>query len=131
MAKVLGLGGVFFLCKDVDATREWYGRVLGIEINDYGGADFSHAESAGVFPQGAKTVWAPFKGESDYFKPSDSPFMMNLLVDDLAGILARIKEQGVPLAQDPTEESYGKFAWVMDPDGRKVELWEPIEANPA
>ena len=127
MAKVLGLGGLFFLCEDVDATRAWYARVLGIEMNDYGGASFSHADAAEIFPKSAMTIWSPFKGESDYFKPSTSPFMMNLLVDDLDGIIARIKSEGVALEGEMMEESYGRFAWVMDPDGRKVELWQPIE----
>jgi catechol 2,3-dioxygenase-like lactoylglutathione lyase family enzyme len=127
MAKVIGLGGLFFLCKDVDATRAWYARVLGISIDDFGGTSFSHAGSAAVFPKGAMTIWAPFKGESDYFKPSSSDFMMNLMVDDLSGILARLAAEGVPLEGEPSSESYGHFAWIMDPDGRKIELWQPVE----
>ena len=127
MARVIGLGGLFFLCKDVDATRAWYSRVLGIAIDDFGGSSFSHASAAGVFPKGAQTIWAPFKGESDYFKPSASDFMMNLMVDNMPGMLARIKAEGVELEGEPMSESYGHFAWVMDPDGRKVELWQPVE----
>lgn len=127
MAKVIGLGGLFFLCKDVDATRAWYTRVLGISIDSFGGTSFSHAEAAAIFPQGAMTIWAPFKGESDYFKPSASDFMMNLMVDDLPGMLARLAQEGVPLEGEPASESYGHFAWVMDPDGRKIELWQPVE----
>ena len=131
MAKVIGLGGLFFLCKDVDATRAWYTRVLGIEIDDYGGSSFSQADAAKTFPQGARTVWAPFKADSDYFKPSDSDFMMNLMVDDLDGMIERIRSEGVSLEGEPMSESYGKFAWLMDPDGRKIELWQPIESEPA
>ena len=131
MAKVIGLGGLFFLCKDVDATRAWYTRVLGIEIDDYGGSSFSQADAAAQFPQGARTIWAPFKAESDYFKPSDSDFMINLMVDDLDGMIERIRAEGVLLEGEPMVESYGKFAWVMDPDGRKIELWQPIESEPA
>jgi predicted enzyme related to lactoylglutathione lyase len=131
MAKVIGLGGLFFLCKDVDATRAWYTRVLGVQIDDYGGASFSQADAAAQFPQGARTIWAPFKAESDYFKPSDSDFMMNLMVDDLDAMIEQIKAEGVGLEGEPMTESYGKFAWIMDPDGRKVELWQPIEAQPA
>ena len=131
MAKVIGLGGLFFLCKDVDATRAWYTRVLGVEIDEYGGASFSQADAAAQFPKGARTIWAPFKAESDYFKPSDSDFMMNLMVDDLDAMIEQIKAEGVDLEGDPMTESYGKFAWVMDPDGRKVELWQPIESTPA
>jgi len=131
MAKVLGLGGIFFLCKDVEATREWYARVLGIAFEDYGGASFRHADAANVFPKAAQTVWSPFKGDSDYFKPSGSDFMFNLMVDDMDGILARLAEHGVELEGEPMMEAYGKFVWIMDPDGRKVELWQPVEAVPA
>ncbi len=127
MAKVLGVGGIFFLCKDVDATRDWYRRVLGIQPDDYGGYGFLHKEAADAFPKAARTVWAPFKAESDYFAPSASDFMINLLVDDLDGVLARAKREGVDPAQPTETHDYGKFGWLMDPDGRKVELWQPFE----
>ena len=120
MAKVIGLGGVFFHCKDVEATRDWYKR-----------ASFAHAGSAALFPEGARTIWAPFKADSDYFKPSDADFMINLMVDDFDGMLERLETEGVPMAGEPMIESYGKFAWVMDPDGRKIELWQPVEPAPA
>jgi catechol 2,3-dioxygenase-like lactoylglutathione lyase family enzyme len=131
MAKVIGLGGVFFRCKDVEATRGWYKRALGLEIDEYGGTSFGHADSAALFPTGARTIWAPFKAESDYFKPSDADFMFNLMIDDFDGMLERLKAEGVPLEGEPMVESYGKFAWVMDPDGRKIELWQPVEPDPA
>jgi catechol 2,3-dioxygenase-like lactoylglutathione lyase family enzyme len=131
MAKVIGLGGIFFHCEDVEATRAWYKRVLGLEIDDNGGSSFLHADSAAQFPQGARTIWAPFKAGSDYFKPSDSDFMINLMIDDFDGMLERLKAEGVPMEGEPMIESYGKFAWVMDPDGRKVELWQPVESGPA
>lgn len=127
MGKVIGLGGVFFLCKDVEATRGWYTRTLGIEMNDFGGAMFLHADSARHFPKGAMTVWSPFPGDSDYFKPSDSDFMMNLMVDNLDEVVAKLEAEGVPLEGERMDEPYGRFAWVMDPDGRKIELWEPAE----
>jgi catechol 2,3-dioxygenase-like lactoylglutathione lyase family enzyme len=131
MAKVIGLGGIFFHCEDVEATRAWYKRVLDLEIDDYGGSSFLHADSAAQFPQGARTIWAPFKAGSDYFKPSDADFMINLMIDDFDGMLERLKAEGVPMEGEPMIESYGKFAWVMDPDGRKVELWQPVESGPA
>ena len=127
MGKVIGVGGVFFLCEDVDATRAGYARTLGVEIDDFGGVSFSHAASAAQFPKGAMTIWAPFAGDSDYFQPSASPFMINLMVDNLEEVIAKLTEEGVPLEGEPMTEAYGKFAWVMDPDGRKIELWEPIE----
>lgn len=128
MAKVLGVGGIFFLCKDVEATRAWYTRVLGIEINDYGGNAFSHAGSEKAFGKGAMTIWSPFQADSEYFKPSTSDWMINLMVDDLDAMLERVKSEDVPLEGEPMTESYGKFAWIMDPDGRKIELWQPIGA---
>jgi catechol 2,3-dioxygenase-like lactoylglutathione lyase family enzyme len=127
MAKVIGVGGVFFLCKDVEATRNWYSRVLGVSITDHGSSDFPHRISAAAFPQSALTVWSPFKGDSYYFKPSTSDFMINLMVDDMNGMVTRLKAEGVSLEGDLMEEPYGRFVWIMDPDGRKVELWQPIE----
>ncbi|MEZ5986522.1 MAG: VOC family protein [Hyphomonas sp.] len=131
MAKVIGLGGVFFRCRDVEATRAWYQRVLGMHIDDYGGTSFGHAESAARFPEGSRTIWAPFKADSDYFKPSEADYMLNLMVDDFDGMLEQLKAEGVALEGEPMIESYGKFAWVMDPDGRKIELWQPVEPSSA
>lgn len=131
MAKVIGLGGVFFRCRDVEATRAWYQRVLGMDIDDYGGTSFGHAESAALFPEGARTIWAPFKANSDYFKPSEADYMLNLMVDDFDGMLEQLKAEDVALEGEPMIESYGKFAWVMDPDGRKIELWQPVEPSSA
>ncbi len=131
MAKVLGLGGLFFRCRDVDATRAWYTRVLGIEIDGFGGHAFHQKAAAEVFPKGAMTIWAPFKGDSDYFRPSEADWMMNLMIDDMDGILAKLEAEGVPLVGEPMTESYGRFAWIMDPDNRKIELWQPIETGPA
>ena len=126
MANVIGVGGIFFKCEDPDATRDWYKRVLGITINDYGGADFLHKSSAEQFSDGARTIWSPFKADNDYFAPSKSDWMMNLIVDDMDGMLARLAAENVPLEGEPMNESYGRFAWIMDPDGRKVELWQPV-----
>lgn len=123
MAKVLGLGGLFFKSADPDAMRDWYGRVLGIAFEGWGGVVFL-PETAAAHP-GAGTVFSPFKATSDYFAPSEAPFMFNLMVDDLDAMLARCAEQGVqPLAVLP-DEANGRFAHVMDPEGRKIELWQP------
>jgi predicted enzyme related to lactoylglutathione lyase len=123
MAKVLGLGGLFFKSADCDATRAWYSRVLGIEFESWGGTVFV-PETAAAHP-GAGTVFSPFKADTDYFAPSTERFMFNLMVDDLEGMLARCAEHGVePLLHMP-DEMNGSFAHVMDPEGRKVELWQP------
>lgn len=122
---VLGVGGVFIKCADPDATKAWYRDVLSLEPNDYGGFDFLHSGSAEAFGPGGRTIFAPFDQGDDYFAPSTQPFMINLMVDDLAAHLKRLKEKGVPLEGEPQTFDYGTFAWVMDPNGIKIELWEP------
>ena len=127
MATILGVGGIFFHSADPEGLMAWYRDVLGMPVNDYGGADFLHAGAARAFPQGARTVFSPFKADTDYFAPSDKPFMINLIVDDMDAMLARLAQKGVPLEGDPQDFDYGRFAWVMDPDGTKIELWQPVE----
>lgn len=127
MSNVIGLGGVFFLCDDPAATAKWYEEVLGMSPNDYGGFDFLHAASAKAFPEGARSIFAPFKSGSDYFNPSSETVMFNLMVDDMDAVLKRIEAAGVELVQPPEDFDYGRFAWVIDPDGRKIELWQPKE----
>jgi predicted enzyme related to lactoylglutathione lyase len=122
MAQVLGLGGLFFKSADPAAMRAWYSAVLGI-VSEEWGTVFSPAAAA-AHP-GASTVFAPFSADTDYFAPSDKEFMFNLMVDDLDGMLARCAEHGVlPLKTFP-DEANGRFAHILDPEGRKIELWEP------
>lgn len=121
MAKVLGVGGVFFKSADPAALRAWYARVLGLEIGDWG--MFFTPEMVKDKP-GAGTVFSPFKADTDYFEPSTKEFMFNLIVDDMDAMLARAKAEGVePVKRQ--DEDYGRFAHIMDPEGRKIELWEP------
>lgn len=124
---VLGLGGVFIKSEDPEKTKNWYHNVLGVEINEYGGMDFLHARAASAYPKAARTVFDRFKADSDYFAPSKLPFMVNLIVDDLDAAMAKIEAAGEPMLGEPETYDYGRFAWVMDPDGVKVELWEPKE----
>lgn len=121
MAKVLGVGGVFFKAQDTEGLRAWYRRVLGVEFSNWGSADFPH-------PDKGMTVFSAFKADTDYFAPSTQPFMVNLIVDDLDGVLERVRAEGVEVL-GRQDESYGSFAWVMDPAGTKLELWEPKEAE--
>lgn len=116
MAKVTGLGGVFMKVADPAATRAWYAEHLGLATDDYG-CTFA--------TDGGQTVWSPFKATSDYFGPGGQPFMVNFRVDDLDALLADLKAKGVEPAADPLYESYGKFAWIVDCDGHRIELWEP------
>jgi catechol 2,3-dioxygenase-like lactoylglutathione lyase family enzyme len=125
MGKVIGMGGIFLSCADAEATKDWYRRVLGMEPNDYGGFDFLHTTSAAAFPEGARTIFAPFDAGTDYFAPSTLPFMINLMVDDLDAVLARCHAEGVQELQPRESFDYGHFAWILDPDGRKIELWQP------
>ncbi len=121
MGKALGIGGVFFRSKDRDALGKWYKETLGFDIEEsYGGSSFMHEKA----PKGACTVWGPFKEDTDYFSPSDKPYMINLIVDDIDECLKQVETNGGELVGDPCEESYGKFAWFMDPEGNKVELWQ-------
>jgi predicted enzyme related to lactoylglutathione lyase len=118
MAKVLGIGGVFFKAADPKAVRDWYARVLGFEVTAWGGVKFPH-------PSIGQGVWNVFEADTDYFGPSTSPFMVNYIVDDLAGVLAKAKAEGAELAGEPTDDAFGKFAWLIDPAGVKIELWQP------
>ena len=121
--KVIGLGGLFFKSADTAAMREWYGRVLGLEFNDWGGLVFLPATAA-AHP-GAGTVFSPFAADTDYFAPSDKEFMFNLMVDDLDAMLARCAQQGVMPLKTMPDEGMGSFAHIIDPEGRKIELWQP------
>lgn len=120
MGRVLGIGGVFFKAADPAAVSDWYRRVLGFEMAEWGGV---------VFPQQAAgyQVWSPFKADTDYFDPSPHALMINLIVDDLDAVLAQARAEGVePLKRDDSDPS-GRFAWVLDPAGIKLELWQPLK----
>lgn len=123
MAKVLGLGGLFMKSADHEATRKWYADVLGMEPAEWGGIWFP-AEVFAAQP-GAGTVFNVMSESSDYIEPSTKEFMLNLVVDDLDGVLARCAKHGVEPVKTFPEEFNGRFAHILDPDGRKIELWEP------
>jgi predicted enzyme related to lactoylglutathione lyase len=124
MKRVTGIGGIFFKAKDAAALRDWYQRHLGIPIEAWGGTAFRWTDAEGK-PLEGTTVWNIFEGGSDYFAPSASPFMVNYRVEDLHALLKVLREEGCDV-QDKVEESeYGKFGWVVDPEGNKIELWQP------
>ena len=123
MAQVLGIGGVFFKSSDGAAMREWYSRVLGLAFEDWGGVVFQPEIAAGH--PGAGTVFSPFNTDTTYFQPSTKEFMINLMVDDLDGALARCAKHGVQPIKTFDDQPNGRFAHIMDPEGRKLELWEP------
>jgi predicted enzyme related to lactoylglutathione lyase len=121
--KVIGLGGLFFKSTDPKAMQLWYARVLGLEFAEWGGLIF-RPEDAAAQP-GAATVFSPFKADTEYFAPSTHDYMFNLMVNDLDGILARCAKEGVAPIKIMRDEFNGHFAHIMDPEGRKIELWEP------
>ena len=125
MAKITGIGGVFLKCKgDSAALAAWYQKHLGMQLEDFGGAILKwpddKAEDLGL------TVWTLADKDSQWFSPSDSSFMINYRVDNLDEMLAQLHAAGVAVIGGPESHENGKFAWIMDPDGNKVELWEPM-----
>jgi catechol 2,3-dioxygenase-like lactoylglutathione lyase family enzyme len=123
MAKVLGVGGVFFKAEDPKAVRDWYARVLGFEVTTWGGVIFPH-------PTIGKLAWSVIESSSDHYAPSTAPFMINYIVDDLDGVLAKARAEGVePVGEQLSDDPHGRFAWLMDPAGVKIELWEPVKAG--
>lgn len=118
MAKVLGVGGVFFKAPDKEALKAWYVRVLKFELTPWGGVYFPPLTKGG-------TVWSPFAADTDHFKPSSAPFSINLVVDDMSAMLDHIRAEGVEVLEEQAMDGMGRFAWIMDPAGIKIELWEP------
>jgi predicted enzyme related to lactoylglutathione lyase len=123
MAKIIGLGGVFFKTTDPARLRAWYADVLGLESADWGGVAFEPAALAAML--GAGSTLAAFKAPAGYFSPSPLDHMINLVVDDLDGVLARCAAAGVAPLAPVTDDAMGRFAHLLDPDGRKIELWQP------
>jgi predicted enzyme related to lactoylglutathione lyase len=121
MAKVLGVGGVFFKSPDPVKLYEWYAEWLGFKAEPDSGYGFQPTN----MPRQSFTVWSAFKASTKYFQPSSKEFMFNLVVDDLAGALSQVKQGGAQLVGGVEEFDYGRFGWFIDPDGNKVELWEP------
>lgn len=122
MAKVVGVGGVFFKSPDPKRLYEWYTKWLGMEFEDWGIAYF-----AKDMPAKGQTVWSAFDSTTKYFDPSEKGFMFNLMVDNLEEALKQVKEGGAEIVGEIEKMEYGSFGWFMDPDGNKVELWEPVK----
>lgn len=123
--KVTGIGGIFFSSDDPKQTKEWYARNLGLEINDWGSAGF---ESRNINnPEEINSLqWKPYKKGSDYFAPSQKEFMINYTVQNIEGLVDKLKENGVTVLDSIETYDFGKFVHIMDADGNKIELWEPI-----
>src|SRR5712671_1926187 len=125
MAKITGIGGIFFKAKtDAGALREWYKKHLGIKLDEWGGAALRWAEDKAE--DNGVTAWHVAEPTTKWFSPSESSFMINYRVDNLDELLDQLKQNGVEIVSGPESDKTGKFAWIMDPDGNKVELWEPM-----
>jgi predicted enzyme related to lactoylglutathione lyase len=124
MAKVLGVGGVFFKSPDPQMLCAWYAQHLGLPVQNETGATFAVFPPEGM-PPGGYTVWSPFAADTTYFAPGDKSYMFNLVVDDLAAALEQVRAGGAQVMDQIERSEYGQFGWFMDPDGNKVELWQP------
>jgi len=121
--RIVGIGGVFFKSADRDAMREWYAKHLGLA--DKGGGAMLRWREQDDPQKEHVTVWTIFPASTKYFDPSTAPFLINYIVDDLDALLDRLKQEGVKIDDKRVNESYGRFAWIYDPDGNKIELWQP------
>ena len=122
MKRVTGIGGIFFKAADPKALSAWYRDHLGLDTSDWGGA---------IFPWGGEgsakgmTIWSPFAQDTDYMAPSTASFMINFRVDDLDALLTVLRTEGCNVLERTETSEQGKFGWVIDPEGNKVELWQP------
>ena len=123
--KVTGVGGIFFRSKDPEKTKEWYSKNLGIATTQYGCSfEFRNANR----PEEINYLqWSPFKEDTSYFDPSKKEFMINYRVQNLEGLLKQLKKNGVTILDEVAEYDYGKFVHIMDLEGNKIELWEPVD----
>lgn len=124
--KVTGIGGIFFRTKDPSKTKEWYGENLGLAISQYGSSfEFRNANRPDEINY---LQWSPFEEGTDYFDPSDKEFMINYRVQNMDGLVRKLRENGVTIVDEIVEYEYGKFVHIMDPEGNKIELWEPVDS---
>lgn len=122
--RVTGIGGLFFKSKDPKASKDWYKKHLGFNTDDYGSTFWWKDENQNE----ASTQWSPFKADTDYFEPSKKDFMFNYRVENLEELLKVLTEENVTIVGDMQTYSYGKFAWILDNENNKIELWEPIDS---
>ncbi|HTT43040.1 MAG TPA: VOC family protein [Steroidobacteraceae bacterium] len=124
MKRVTGIGGIFFHARDPAALCAWYKTHLGIDVQDWGGTAFTWTDPRGN-PMKGTTVWSVSAAGGDHFAPSKATFMINYRVDDLAALLAALRAEGCKVLEKTENSEYGSFGWVIDPEGNKIELWQP------
>ena len=126
MKRVTGIGGIFFKSKDPKALSAWYRDHLGLDVSEWGGV---------IFPWGGPdsapgmTIWCPFSESTEYMAPGTASFMINFRVDDLDALLAALRSEGCNVVDKTDSSEQGKFGWVIDPEGNKIELWQPVEGQ--
>ncbi len=124
MRRVTGIGGIFFKAKDPEALHGWYKRHLGIDVQEWGGTAFRWTDEKGT-PVAGTTAWSVVSAEAHNFAPSTASFMVNYRVEDVRALAKVLREEGCNVLDKIDESEYGVFAWVIDPEGNKVELWQP------
>ena|SRR5580704_9042714 len=124
MARVTGIGGIFFRARDPKALAAWYAQHLGIQVTEWGGAQFLWSDE--VPPTTGSTAWNIFPADTKYFGPTPQAYMVNYRVDDLDAVLTQLAAAGVSIDPKREDASYGRFAWITDPEGNRVELWQPL-----
>ena len=128
MKRVTGIGGIFFKAKDAPALQAWYKRHLGIDVQEWGGTAFTWTDDEGK-PVGGTTIWSIGSAQGDQFAPSTATFMINYRVDDLDRVLAALRAEGCAVDERVESSEYGRFGWVVDPEGNRIELWEAPAAT--
>ncbi len=128
MKRVTGIGGVFFKAKDAPALQAWYKRHLGIDVQEWGGTAFTSTDAEGK-PVAATTIWSVHPAGGEHFAPSSAPFMVNYRVEDLQVLVKLLREEGCHVLEKVDDYEFGNFAWVIDPEGNKVELWQPPDGQ--
>lgn len=125
--KVTGIGGIFFRSENPKATNEWYGKNLGLSLNEYGSTfEFRNSNKPDEINY---LQWSSFDEDTKYFDPSEKEFMINYRVQNIEGLVKKLKENGVTIVDEIEEYEYGKFIHIMDPEGNKIELWEPVDSE--
>ena len=132
MKHITGIGGILFKATDPEKLGEWYRKHLGLNVEEFGGVTFRENEASAEGPKRQVcTVWSPFPADTDYFAPSEKPFMINFRVVDLDALLAQLRREGVRVDERTERSEFGYFGWAMDPEGNRIELWEPPDIQTA
>lgn len=125
MKRVTGIGGIFFKSNDPKSTKEWYAKHLGFNTDEWGAAFIT--KKVEDPSKNAYLKWSPFSSQTNYFEPSQKEFMINYRVENIEKLVTLLKDEGVTICDEITSYDYGKFVHIMDEDGNKIELWEPVD----